>query len=185
MLRCIQCTDKDHIPGELKYRDRGHMYFPSKDFLTVLRGIDSCVMENANESTLRKYGPDMIDVAVKQVEATQKFQCQFKSLVTNCLLEKDGTVDVLTFDLAIKVVYKELCRKLCHTRLGEYISATQQNLAALKGKSTLAGSIFLCQGTYYSRHENQNLGVLLLHLPPSMNSNIFELYKNKTKKFTC
>ncbi len=60
-------------------------------------------------------------------------------MVTNCLLEKDGTVDVLTFDLAIKVVYKELCRKLCHTRLGEYISATQQNLAALKGKSTLAG----------------------------------------------
>ncbi|XP_064398964.1 uncharacterized protein LOC135345473 [Halichondria panicea] len=121
VLRCIQCTDKDHIPGKLKYRDRGHMYFPSKDFLTVLRGIDSCVMENANESTLRKYGPDMIDVAVKQ----------------------DDTVDVLTFDLAIKVVYKELCRKLCHTRLGEYkdeyISATQQNLAALKGKSTLAG----------------------------------------------
>ncbi len=58
-------------------------------------------------------------------------------------MEKDDTVDVLTFDLAIKVVYKELCRKLCHTRLGEYkdeyISATQQNLAALKGKSTLAG----------------------------------------------
>ena len=88
VLRCIQCTDKDHIPGELKYRDRGHMYFPSKDFLTVLRGIDSCVMENANESTLRKYGPDMIDVAVKQVEATQKFQCQFKSLVTNCVCWK-------------------------------------------------------------------------------------------------
>ncbi len=37
------------------------------------------------------------------------------------------------------MVYKEICRKLCHTRLGEYISATQQNLAALKGKSTLAG----------------------------------------------
>ncbi len=61
----------------------------------------------------------MIDVAVKQVEATQKFQCQFKSLVTNCLSEKDGTVDVLTFDLAITVVYKELC--------------------FIKGKSTLAG----------------------------------------------
>ena len=33
----------------------------------------------------------------------------------------------------------ELSRKLCHTRLAEFISATQQNLAAAQGKSTLAG----------------------------------------------
>ena len=139
VLKCIQCTDKGHIPEELKYRDRGHMYFPSKDFLTFLRGLDGCVMANANESTLRKYGPDMIDVAVKQIEATQEFQHQFKTLITNCLLENDATIDVLKFDLSIKMVYNELSHKLCHTRLGEFISATQQNMAAVKGKSTLAG----------------------------------------------
>ena len=32
-----------------------------------LRGLDSYVMENANECTLNKYGPEMIDVAVKQL----------------------------------------------------------------------------------------------------------------------
>ena len=139
VLKCIQCTDKSHIPEELKYRDRGYMYFPSKDFLSFLRGLDSCVMENANECTFKKYGPEMIDVAVKQMEATREFQQQFKSLITDCLLQRDTDVNVTKFDPAIKLVYKELSRKLCHTRLGEFISATQQKLAAAQGKSTLAG----------------------------------------------
>ena len=95
---------------------------PSKEFLSFLRGVDSCVMENANKSTFKKYGPEMIDVAVKQMEATQEFQQQFKSLITSCLLQKD--VDVSKFDPAVKSVYKELSRRLCHTRLGEFISAT-------------------------------------------------------------
>lgn len=138
MLKCIQCTDKSHILEELKNRDRGYMYFPSKDFLSFLRGLDNCVMENANDSTF-KYGPEMIDVAVKQVEATQEFQQQFRSLITNCLLQKDAKVNVSKFDPAIKLVYKERSCKLCHTRLGEFISATQQKLAAAQGKSTLAG----------------------------------------------
>ena len=52
VLKCIQCTDKSYIPEELKYHDRGYMYFPSKELLSLLRGLDGCVMENANESTL-------------------------------------------------------------------------------------------------------------------------------------
>ena len=139
VLKCIQCTDKSHIPEELKYRDRGHMYFPSVEFLSFLRGLDTCVLENANESTFRKYGPEMIDVAVKQMEASQEFQKQFKTLVANSLLQRNAQEDLSKFEPTIKFVYKELSRKLCHTRLGEFISATQQKLAAVQGKSTLAG----------------------------------------------
>lgn len=117
VLKCIQCTDKNHIPEELKYHDRGYIYFPSKEFLSFLRGLDSCVMENANDSTFKKYGPEMIDVAVKQMEATQEFQQQFKSLIANCLLQKGVDVNMSKFDPAIKLVYKELSRKLCYTRL--------------------------------------------------------------------
>lgn len=39
----------------------------------------------------------------------------------------------------VSAVYKELSRKLCHTRIEEFISATHQSMAASKGKSTLAG----------------------------------------------
>ena len=85
---------------ELKYRDRGYMYFPSKEFLLFLRGLDRCVMENANESTFKKYGPEMIKVAVKQIEATQEFKQQFKSLITNRLLEL-ADVNMSKFDSTI------------------------------------------------------------------------------------
>ena len=139
VLKCIHSTDKSHIPEELKYRDRGFMYFPSQEFLSFLRGVDNCVMENANDSTFEKYGPEMIDVVVKQLEATQEFQQQFKTLVTSFLVQKNPVADMSKFDPTIKLVYKELSRKLCHTRLGEFIDAKQQKLAASKGKSTLAG----------------------------------------------
>ena len=81
----------------------------------------------------------MIDVAVKQVDATQEFQQQFKSLITSCLLQEDADVNMSKFDPTIKMVYKEHSHKLCHTRLGEFISVTQQKLAAAQDKSTLAG----------------------------------------------
>ena len=139
VLKCMQCADKSHIPEELKYRDRGCMYFPSEEFLSFLRGLDRCIMENANESSFKKYGPELVEVAVKQVEATQEFQQQFKSLITSRLLERSANVNVSDFDTTIKLVYKELSQKLCHTRLGEFISATEQKVAAAKGKSTLAG----------------------------------------------
>lgn len=54
VLKCIECDDKDHIPYELKYRDQGHMYFPAKYFLGFLKKLDTCVTENANETTFRK-----------------------------------------------------------------------------------------------------------------------------------
>ena len=139
VLKSVQCVDKSHVPEELQYRDRGHMYFPSKKFLTFLSRLDRCVMENANDSAFKKYGPDIIKVAVKKLETAQEFQQQFKSLITTSLVERNADVNVPEFETAITNVYKELSRKLCHTRLAEFISATQQNLAAAQGKSTLAG----------------------------------------------
>ena len=98
-----------------------------------------CIMENANDSTFKKYGSQMIDVAVKQLEATQELQQQFSSIVTKRLQQSTVDLDVSEFNPSICLVYKELSHKLCHTRLGEFISVTQQQLAASKGKSTLAG----------------------------------------------
>ena len=139
VLKAIQCTDKSHIPQELKYRDRGFMYFPSDDLLPFLRALDGCIMENANASAFKKYGSEMIDVAVKQLESTQELKQTFSSVVTKRLQQGTADLDVSEFYPSIHLVYKELSHKLCHTRLGEFISVTEQQLAASKGKSTLAG----------------------------------------------
>ena len=49
----------------------------------------------------RSYGPEMMEVAVKQIEATQEFQQQFKSLITDCLLEKHADVNMSKFDILL------------------------------------------------------------------------------------
>ena len=79
-------------------------------------------MENANECTFKKYGPGMIDVAVKQMEATIEFQQQFKSLITDCLLQSDTDVNVTKFDLAIKLIYDVLLICTIHAPTFELIA---------------------------------------------------------------
>ena len=35
--------DKDHIPGYLKYRDEGYMYFPCVEQLPFLKAVDVAI----------------------------------------------------------------------------------------------------------------------------------------------
>lgn len=137
VLKCIQCVKKDHIPKELQYRDNGHMYFPAIEFLPFLQALDKCVMENANEASFKKYGSNCIEVAVTQMQANQELLEQFSEILKGKLLGQQ--LDIKQYETEIQLVYKELSRKLCHTRLGEFVSATQQTAAAKQGKSTLAG----------------------------------------------
>lgn len=72
-----------------------------------------------------------------QMQANQDFLKQFTDIVAGKLLEKKASVE--QHQAEIQSVYKEVSRKLCHTRLAEFVTATQQTLAAHQGKSTLAG----------------------------------------------
>ena len=44
ILHIIRCKDKDHVHTEL---DQGFMYFPCEEFLTFLKELDACMLENA------------------------------------------------------------------------------------------------------------------------------------------
>ena len=101
--------NKSAVPGEFRYWDRGYMHFPCEKFLSFLRELDTCVMENANEHNLRRYGHQVVEVAVKQVEATQELERKFSSLVCERMSDKNISGD---FQMEIESVYKELSRKL-------------------------------------------------------------------------
>ncbi len=131
VLRAIKCDDKSHIPSELKYRDRG---FPCAEYISFLRELDTLVMENANEHNLKRYGRQLVAVTIKQIQSTHELQHKFDKLVRKRMSDQNISGD---FQNEIVSVYKELSRKLCHTRIEEFISATHQSMAASKGKSTL------------------------------------------------
>ena len=63
ILKSMQCSDKSTIPASLKYRDRGHMYFPSQNVLPFIKAVDELVRQIANKDGMKKHGKMIIEVA--------------------------------------------------------------------------------------------------------------------------
>ena len=79
ILQVIRCRDKAHVPPELQYRDQGFMYFPCEEFLTFLKELDACVLENANQTSLKRYGARLVEIATQQLKANIELEDNFKT----------------------------------------------------------------------------------------------------------
>ena len=109
LLKGLECTDKSQVPQYLQYRDRGYMHFPKESFIPFFRAVDQCILEHANENALKKHGSKLVEVAT---HSNKEIEVQFKHLVSKDFEQS-----------AVQNVYLELTRKLCNTRLQEFIDA--------------------------------------------------------------
>ena len=64
ILQAINTKDKSSIPGYLKYRDRGYMYFPDPIFIPYLQEVDTVLKQLVNSKGLNEYGADLIKVRI-------------------------------------------------------------------------------------------------------------------------
>ncbi len=112
LLRHLTCTDKSHVPEYLQNRDKGNMHFPKECFIPFFKAVDQCVCEYVNEDSLKKYGSKLVEIAF------QKFRSCPGLLVGNTFETK-----------AVENVYLELTRKLCNTRVQEFIDVHRQKAA--------------------------------------------------------
>lgn len=133
VLEWMRMTDKSDLPTPLAYRDQGGMYFPDKALLPFIRSLDNCVRENANKEGFKRYGKDLVKVVTEQVKHNQVLLEEFQTFI------KAKVEGVQVTDHAIVAVYAEFSRKLCNTRLNEFLDAHRQTLATEKGKATLTG----------------------------------------------
>ena len=133
VLEWMRMTDKSDLPTSLAYRDRGGMYFPDKMLLPFVRSLDNCVRENANKESFQRYGKNLVKVVSEQVNHNQLLIEQFQDFIKEKVEGAEFT------DSAIMSVYSEFSRKLCNTRLNEFLDAYRQTVATEKGKATLAG----------------------------------------------
>ena len=62
VLQAINTKDKSSIPGYLKYRDRGFMYFPHPIFIPFLQEVDQVLKVVVNSKGLNEHGDDLIKV---------------------------------------------------------------------------------------------------------------------------
>ena len=129
----MENSGKSDVPEYLQYRDRGHMYFPKTRFIPFIKAVDKIVLEYANELSFKEYGAKLVEVTTKQVRQNEELECQFNRLV------QSDFDDFIVYQDSVHEVYLELTRKLCNTRIQEYLDSHQQAVVAVEGKRTLSG----------------------------------------------
>ena len=133
ILKAIQTMDKSHVPSSLQYRDRGFMYFPDRPFLPFIKSVDQMVKSVANEEGIKQHGKHVIEIATRKVRSDDKLRESF----SHALATKFDSLQELS--LAVDAVYAELLRKLCNTRLGEFMDSFRQIQVSKSGTATLSG----------------------------------------------
>lgn len=124
------------------------MYFPSQNIIPFIKTVDELVWQVANNTGMKKHGKMIVEVASEHVKSDPNIKNQFEQAL---LL-------TLNFDThepirnAVTVVYMEFLRKLCNTRIAEFIDCFRQMQAAQKGSATLSGQNL--RDTLLSQHVN-------------------------------
>ena len=133
ILKSIQCSDKQHVPLYLLYRDKGYMYFPAACYIPFIRSVDKCVLQYANETSFKDLGDSLVEVATKNLQQNGELEVQFNSIIQTVYKDFDQHKEL------VHKVFTEFTRKLCNTRLQEFLDAHRQMAAKNSGKTTLSG----------------------------------------------
>ena len=68
VLKWMQMEDSDKsekLPESLKYRDRGHMYFPHPKLIPFIKKLDEAVCTKANVTEYKRLGKDLVEVYIQ------------------------------------------------------------------------------------------------------------------------
>ena len=96
------------------------MYFPKQEFIPFIRAVDQCVLQIANKDAMQKLGKHLIQVATEKV----KNSSELRKMYTDMSLTIFDSIEGMTS--AVDKAYSELTRKLCNTRLGEFVDCFKQ-----------------------------------------------------------
>ena len=133
ILKTIQAVDKQHVPDYLQYRDKGYMYFPAARFIPFIQHVDTCVKEHANPQALQVHGSKLVAVATEKLNQKSALKAEFITVIEEVYLDYDRDKEV------VHCIYLELIRKLCNTRLHEFLDVHRQVAAKKDGGATLSG----------------------------------------------
>lgn len=133
ILKAIQCFEKQHVPLYLLYRDKGYMYFPAACYILFIRNVDRCVLQYANEASLKQFGSKLVEVATTNLRQNSNLEVQFNSILQDVYNDYEDHKEL------VHNIFTEFTRKLCNTRIQEFLDAHRQLAAKDGGKTTLSG----------------------------------------------
>ena len=109
ILHCMNSRNKVTVPSYLKYRDQEYMYFP--DPVMIL------------------FNSVSTQVAHERIQGQRTYSEAFREALSSKLPK----MAAIYSNEAISNVFNTFTRKLCNTRIQEFLSATKQHLATKKG----------------------------------------------------
>ena len=133
VLKGMECSDKSIIPPSLQYRDNGFMYFSDEYFIPYIKSVDDKVKQVANNQGVQEHGRNIVQVTTDKVQANSSFRTKFEEV----LLRKFDSLDNMSD--AVDSVHAKFLRKLCNTRLGEFMDSYKQIQLSKDGSASLAG----------------------------------------------
>ena len=85
MLQALNTKDKEKVPKNLKYQDKGFMYFPHEEVIPFLQEVDATVKTACNPEGFHKYGKSLVQETFKFIHSGTKLKEKFSTVVANCL----------------------------------------------------------------------------------------------------
>ena len=146
VLKAMQCSNKNNIPPSLQYRDNGFMYFPDEDLIPFIKAVDDKVKRFANNKGVQEHAGNIVQVTTDNVKADMSLKRKFEEF----LRKKFDSLDEMSN--AMDSVYAEFLRKLCNTRLGEFLDSYKQIQLSKSGSASLSGQNL--RDTLLSQHIN-------------------------------
>ena len=124
----------------------GVLYFPDVSFIPFLRSIDEVVKGIMNKSRFEQDGSDIIKSSHNQILSYQvlllqvahekvKEQADLKSSFLKILEERLPNINTISKD-SLENVFTVFTRKICNTRIQEFISSMKQQMASKKRLGT-------------------------------------------------
>ena len=133
ILQLLNTKDKSKVPKFLQYRDKGYMYFPCNDLFPFLQLVHVKVKSCANEENFKVHGKNLVQVATASIEDDTEIKEAFHTVLQKRIEGFDQDLTDVTG------IMKEFIRKLCNTRLQEFIDSFKTVLAAKKGSAAISG----------------------------------------------
>ena len=107
------------------------MYFPCSEMLPFLKAVDMKTKEHANVSSFSELGADLIRTISDSMDNTELL-----NIFNATVLAKIPEAVSLPFK-NLSGIFTELVRKLCHTRIQEFIDSYKQSTTSNKRTATL------------------------------------------------
>lgn len=135
---------KNELPNAIKLLNQGGLTIVSPLMLPYLRAVLSKVTSLVNNDMSKEHGQYMVEVAYKELENDDSLQSAFVSCLRRCNPSIKPCPSILAY------LHQEFSRKLFHSRVNEYLTASVELELERSGKVVTADQSLRDQLKTYS-----------------------------------